>query len=91
MHTRWIGNVTHGVETNSLKRNGQMPEERRKQRKAAIHGGYSKYTRKNPQPIFNLKPAQPKQNLLQYNNVLKINNEKMGTSSSNSPPPQPAL
>lgn len=52
MYTRWIGNLMHGVESNSLKRDGQMPDERIKQSKATIHGGYSKYTCKKSTTNF---------------------------------------
>jgi hypothetical protein len=39
----------------------------------------------------NSNQLNPTAKSLQYNNVLRTKNEKMGTSSSNSPPPQPAL
>jgi hypothetical protein len=49
----------------------------------------------NPHNQFQKTPnsnqLNPTAKSLQYNNVLRTKNEKMGTSSSNSPPPQPAL
>jgi hypothetical protein len=65
-----------------------------KENAAAIHRGYSKYTCKihnQFQKTPNSNQLNPTAKSLQYNNVLRTKNEKMGTSSSNSPPPQPAL